>query len=110
MRGTLLFLLVLFPSVTVGTEGPSIRFYDLTYAAKIDLNDAEQVSMAWDHCHAVAALQGIVNREEPRLYIRFVQSPHFGQNIDDYWLEKLSSLANGWRGGRSRKAPDRNAC
>lgn len=86
---TLLFA-VLFTSATAYAQTQAIGLYDLTYAAKVNLSDTEQVKMAWDHCHAVAALQGIVNREKPRLYVRFVQSPHFAQNIDDYWLEKLT--------------------
>ena len=68
-----------------------IRLYDLTYAAKANMADPAQVRMAWEHCHAVAALQGIVNRETPQLYVRFVRSPHFAQNIDDYWLEKMTA-------------------
>ena len=81
--------LVLLLPMTARSDSPSIRIYDLTYATSVDLNDANQVTMAWDHCHAVAALQGIVNREQPRLYVRFVQSPHLEQNVDDYWLEKF---------------------
>jgi hypothetical protein len=101
MRGAFLsVLLALSTSATVGVEPQPIHRYDLTYAAKVDLNDAEQVKMAWDHCHAVAALQGIVNRESPRLYVRFVQSPHFDQNIDDYWLEKLTQSGQ-WLSGRT---------
>lgn len=91
--------LVLLLPMTVRSDSPSIRLYDLTYAARIDLGDAEQVNMAWDHCHAVAALQGIVNREQSRLYVRFVQSPHLAQNIDDYWLEKLQRPGQ-WLHGR----------
>ncbi len=100
-KSTVLLAAVLssFAGIAAGAESEPIRFYDLTYAAKIDLNDAEQVRTAWDHCHVVAALQGIVNRSEPRLYVRFVQSPHFDQNIDDYWLEKLTGPGQ-WLAGR----------
>lgn len=94
-----LILLVLFTTAAIHAESPTIRLYDLTYAAKVDLNDPEQVRLAWDHCHVVAALQGIVNRDGPRLYVRFVQSPHLGQNIDDYWLEKLTQ-PDQWLHGR----------
>jgi hypothetical protein len=76
-----------------------IHFYDLSYAAKVDLDDTAQVKIAWDHCHALAALQGIVNRTTPRLYVRFVRSPHYARNIDDYWLEKITRPGQ-WLDGR----------
>ena len=37
-----------------------IGFFDLRYARQIDASKPEQVRMAWDHCHAVATLQGVV--------------------------------------------------
>ena len=80
-------------------ELPPIALFDLTYTLSADLSDPAQVRMAWDHCHAVAALQGIVNRDRPRLYVRFVKSPHHAENIDDYWLKKLTR-PGGWLDGR----------
>ncbi|HLB73142.1 MAG TPA: hypothetical protein VJJ98_03910 [Sedimentisphaerales bacterium] len=79
-----------------------IRIYDLRYTLNIDISKPEQVRMAWDHCHAVSALQGLVNRREPLLYIRFVDSQHRKANVDDYWLEKLSAPGQ-WLHGRERK-------
>jgi len=75
------------------SASPPIDLYDLTYALKFDKNDPAQIAAAWDHCHAVATLQGIVNRKSPRLYIRFVNA--HGQNIDDYWLNILTRRG-GW--------------
>ena len=40
----------------------------------------------WDQQHVLAALQGLVNRDRPRLYIQAV-GPE--AKIDRYWLEKL---------------------
>lgn len=81
-----------------------IDIYDLTYALEFDANDREQVEAAWDHCHAVSTLQGIVNREEPRLYLRFVES--HGVQVDDYWLE-LNSRSGEWLESRPRNnVPD----
>lgn len=85
-----------------GVEQP-VTVYDLRYTLSIDAGDPNQVSMAWDHCHAVAALQGIVNRERPLLYVRFVDSQHGGKNVDDYWLEKLSEPGQ-WLHGRRMQA------
>lgn len=75
------------------SASPTIDLYDLTYALKFDKNAPAQIAAAWDHCHTVATLQGIVNRKSPRLYIRFVNA--HGQNIDDYWLNILTRRG-GW--------------
>ncbi len=91
--------LVLLASAAAQAEPLPIRLYDLTYAAKVDLNDPDQLRVAGDHCQAVAALQRIVTRDQPRLYVRFVQSPHLAQNVDDYWLEKLTGSGQ-WLHGR----------
>ncbi|MBK9121172.1 MAG: hypothetical protein IPM18_16445 [Phycisphaerales bacterium] len=61
--------------------------YDLTPTLKHDLRLCAGAARAWDECHAVATLQGIVNRLAPRLYVRFVA--HSDRNIDDWWLDHL---------------------
>jgi hypothetical protein len=58
--------------------------------------------MAWDHCHLVAALQGLVNRDVPSLYIRFVDSQRGGRNVDDYWFEQLAEPGQ-WLHGREKE-------
>lgn len=74
-----------------------IALYDLTYALKYDANDPAQVSDAWDHAHVVSTLQGIVNRDAPLLYVRFVESGRI--QVDDYWLEKFRA-PGGWLANR----------
>jgi len=91
-------LLVLSVSVWAAEPAP-IQLYDLTYTLNIDTAKPDQVQMAWDHCHAVAVLQGLVNRDEPTLYVRYIQSQHRPINVDDYWLEKLSAPGQ-WLHGR----------
>lgn len=81
-------------------ETKPIAVYDLTYTLAADLNDPAQAARTWEHCHAVAALQGIVNREEPRLYVRYVESQHGRGNVDDYWLKKLTQRG-AWLDGRA---------
>lgn len=76
-----------------------IALYDLRYTLRIDTNKQAEVRMAWDHCHAVAALQGLANRCAPALYIRFIESQHGRGSVDDYWLAKLSAPAQ-WLAGR----------
>ncbi|MBN2138675.1 MAG: hypothetical protein JW720_12780 [Sedimentisphaerales bacterium] len=97
--------ITVFPALSSANQGMAkdslspIRLYDLRYTLKIDSRDIEQVRMAWDHCHAVTALQGIVNRRQPLLYLKCVDSQHAGENVDEYWLEKLSA-PDAWLHGR----------
>lgn len=72
----------------LGYAAHPIAVYDLSYALKFDASNPWQVADAWDHVHAVATLQGIVNRDTANLYVRYVQNG--GRNIDDYWMEKMS--------------------
>lgn len=98
----LFYSLVSLIAVAAATE--PIGVYDLTYTLHFDASNRAEVEAAWDHCHAAATLQGIVNREEPRLYLRYVKN--HGINIDDYWLEKCSRSGE-WMAGRARKSlPD----
>ncbi|HEX42834.1 MAG TPA: hypothetical protein ENN81_12360 [Phycisphaerales bacterium] len=88
VRWVVLLGLVWRAAACVGAP-ETVVVYDLRYTLGIDTGDAGQVCMAWDHCHAVAALQGLVNRDGPRLYLRFVESQHRRGNIDDYWLDMM---------------------
>ncbi len=84
------FAFCLSPAVCTAATSP-ITIYDLRYTLQVDPTNPEQVEMAWDHCHAVAALQGIVNRDRPQLFIRFVDSQHARRNVDDYWLDRMTA-------------------
>ena len=53
--------------------------------------------MAWDDVHAVATLQGVVNRDTPRLYVYFVMEGN--NDIDGYWWNKYSRKGE-WLYGR----------
>lgn len=98
----MLGFLVALSLLSAGVE--PIRLYDLTWAARFDAKDPHQVADAWDHCHAVATLQGIVNRKGPRLYVRYVNVR--GRNVDDYWLDRLRE-PGGWLAGRRiQRVPD----
>jgi len=67
----------------------TIAVYDLRYTLELDRTDADQLARVWDHSHAAATLQGIVNRSAPRLYLFFVESQHGKGSIDQYWLDQL---------------------
>ncbi len=92
--------LLLTLSIVVQAATPPVVIYDLTHATRFDPADPAQVAAAWDEAHAVATLQGIVNRDAPRLYIRFVEA--FGRNVDDYWMERMSG-PGGWLERRRRE-------
>jgi hypothetical protein len=51
----------------------SIVFFDLTYLFKLDLNDERQRHRFWDEAHLVTALEGLVNRDRPRLFIHYLK-------------------------------------
>ena len=74
----------------------------MRYTLSIDTQNAQALNRAWDHCHAVAALQGLVNRDAPQLYLRFVDSAHARVNVDDYWLGKLTAPEQ-WLHGRPQQ-------
>jgi len=64
----------------------SIALFDMQYLDRLDLNNPDTVRTIWDHVHTLATLQGIVNREKPRLYLFYVENE--GINIDRYWWNK----------------------
>ena len=62
-----------------------VYFFDISHLMQSDLHDENARKQVWDLTHLVSALQGLVNREEPRLFIRAITP------TDDYWFEKLTS-------------------
>ncbi len=85
----------------LGAPTEPIGLYDLTPQLKYDPADPQAVAAAWEHIHAVTTLQGIVNRDQPRLYVRFVEA--HGRNLDDHWL-KLYSKPGAWLADRKVEA------
>jgi len=102
---SLLVHVVVLCATSMAWAGP-VTVFDLRYTLKIDTNDPVQVQMAWEHCHAVAALQGLVNRDTPRLYVRFVDSQHRRRNVDDYWLAKATAQGGWLEGSEIREIDD----
>ncbi|HQE75766.1 MAG TPA: GxGYxYP family putative glycoside hydrolase, partial [Candidatus Hydrogenedentes bacterium] len=70
-----------------------IAYYDMTALHRADLNDPAQARRAWDTAHLAASVQGIVNRDAPRLFIRFMEQP------DDFWFDYCRG-ESGWLTGR----------
>lgn len=86
MSGRIL-LLVIMTSLCAEAEKPLVVFDVNAYFTELGSDSI----LKYDALKFVSSLQGLVNREEPRLLIRFHEGP--GRegiiNIDDYWLEML---------------------
>lgn len=90
-----IFLSVLFSCQKQNPD--AIGMFDLKYTLSYDLNDLKQVESMWDDIHTVATLQGIVNRETPRLFINYVVRSDI--DIDNYWWKKYREPER-WLHGR----------
>lgn len=78
---------------TSGAPPKTIRVLDARELKSRDLARAENAEEVWDTMHALAALQGIVNRESPRLYLLYCAE--FGVETDQFWLDWLRG-EDGW--------------
>jgi hypothetical protein len=89
-----------WPRPALAAPAGELAVYDLTYLYDYDLGDPEQAARAFEHMHLVATLQGIVNRDALRLYVRFIRGGEGDPfNRDDYWLDKLR-VPGEWLAGR----------
>lgn len=79
-----------------------IYLLDFRYLNEYDLTDSSKAQYLWEILHATATLQGIVNRETPQLYIRYVNNER-GQNVDDYWWNKYRQKGE-WLAGKDTLA------
>jgi hypothetical protein len=70
-----------------------ILYMDLSAMNQLNLNDPAQARRAWDTLHLVASVQGIVNRQKPILFVRFMTE------TDDFWFNYLREPGN-WLAGR----------
>jgi hypothetical protein len=62
-----------------------ITTFDLSYLNQMSVNTTNAKEI-WDVIHTFSTLQGIVNRDKPRLYLFYVGNE--GYNIDRYWWDK----------------------
>ena len=72
----------------------AVHYFDMTYLNDVDRSDPIQAREAWDTAHMMASLQGIVNRDRPRLFVRFMPDP------DDFWWHYLRQDGQ-WLSGRT---------
>ena len=87
-----------FMEVPMQAQTESIVYYDMTPLASLNVNDSAQRHRYWDETHFVASLQGLVNRDAARLYIRYNTEP------DDFWWARMTE-AGGWLHGRTIEKP-----
>ena len=74
----------------------TLRTFDLTPVLRYDLKTVHGKNNAWAEVHLVAALQGLVNRKQPQLYIKYVGDDRLGPGgIDTFWLN-LMRAKGGW--------------
>lgn len=97
----LLLFLFVFVCYSYGSRksanNRTITLLDMRYTLDADLDDQQQVKTVWDHLHTIATLQGIVNRVNPSLYIKYVEES--GRCIDEYWWDKYREPGE-WLAGR----------
>lgn len=68
---------------SAGPDRDPVVFYDATGLFRLDLRDPVQRRRFWDESHLLAALQGLANRERPRLFLRYLPGP------DDFWWQEM---------------------
>lgn len=83
-------LLIMATAASADSDaGNMIYRFDLTHLYELDRDDPAQAREAWDTMHLVASLQGILNRRQPTLLLRFIAE------TDDFWFDHLRS-ENEW--------------
>lgn len=75
----------------------TIAVFDLAYTLEGDWGNPQEVKRSWDHAHTLATLQGLVNRDAPRLYTYFVKNGK--HDIDRYWWNKYRTEGK-WLAGK----------
>ncbi len=86
----------LFPVIVVAADLPArpLVVFDFAPAlAKLDPKDPVALRRHYDEVLLATCLQGLVNRDEPRLFIRY------NAQTDDFWFEKMTE-PGGWMAGR----------
>lgn len=71
----------------------TIHVLDVRDLKGLDLGKPENAAAAWDTMHALAALQGIVNRDAARFYLLYCAE--FGVETDQFWFDWLRG-EDGW--------------
>lgn len=81
------------PALPVAKGPETIYLLDLRPLRALDHRQSAQAQRLWDTWHVLTALQGLVNREQPRLYVFYCSE--FGVDTDQFWLDWLRQ-EDGW--------------
>jgi hypothetical protein len=98
-----LFALVLSGRALAGKTPESLDVFEAHRLLRIDARSPDDRQRLWDQLHLLAALQGLVNREEPRLYVHLVGE---SGRIDRYWLDHLHARGQWLEACRLEEQPD----
>ncbi len=79
-----------YAQVAASTE---VFTYDARPLRKLDLAQPANATHVWESLHALAAMQGIVNRDSPRLMVNYCHE--YGIDTDQFWLDWLRDK-DGW--------------
>ncbi len=84
-----LWCLILGCAVAVANDGP-VMYFDMAAAIAAMPDDTV---LHYDALKMTSALQGLANRDAPRLLIRFLEGDSASGriNIDDYWRDKMQA-------------------
>src|SRR5690606_41819924 len=93
------FMLFFLAGTLAAAKSPPVGLFDLTYTLKLDMDNPAQVRRAWDEVHALATLQGIVNRDNPLLYFFYIENG--GVNLERYWWAWYRKPGNWLKIGRA---------
>ncbi len=106
-RGLLICLLSVAAAVRgLAASAPDhpIDLFDTRPLKGMDLRNRENARRWWDTMHLLAALQGLVNRDGPQLYL--FHTAEFGVETDVFWWEWYRG-EDGWlREARPRETSD----
>jgi len=81
-------------AISPAGEAEPVRYYDMTPLLSLDLAEPAARRRLFDETHLVTSLQGLVNRDAPRLYLRYNAPP------DDFWWQVMTE-PGGWLEGRA---------
>ena len=85
------------PADPVVVNDGDIVILDLSQWRDISTKDSLGVVRLWETMHLTSTLQGIVNRDEPRLYIKYISTD--GVEVDQFWWDKCVGEGK-WLAGR----------
>jgi hypothetical protein len=69
-----------------GVAAPKVVYtFDARPLNRLDLGKPAEATRLWDTMHALSALQGLANREAPRLYLFYCGD--FGVDTDQFWFD-----------------------